>query len=106
MAGRRSSERRVVVFEEVHETLTFRQLCRESGVHGRTARRLIELGLAQPVDAARHDERFGRDAVALLARAERLRRDLALDHQGAVLACELLGRIERLEARLSRYERP
>ena len=106
MAARRASRRTVVIFEERRETLTFSQLCREAGVHGRTARRMIELGLAQPVDTRGGEERFGVEVVAVLARAERLRSDLALDHQGAVLACELLGRIERLESRLSRYERP
>jgi hypothetical protein len=39
-----------------------------------------------------------------VARAARLRRDLALNCAGAVLACELLARIDELERRLSRYE--
>jgi hypothetical protein len=48
--------------------------------------------------------RFPRDAAARLARAARLRRDLALSYAGAVLASELLARIDELEERLSRYE--
>jgi hypothetical protein len=34
----------------------------------------------------------------------RLRRDLGLNYAGAVLACELLARIEELEERLGRFE--
>jgi hypothetical protein len=36
----------------------------------------------------------------------RLRRDLGLNYAGAILACDLLARIEELEARLSRHEPP
>ena len=50
--------------------------------------------------------RFPPDAAARLAKAARLRRDLALNYAGAVLACELLARIEQLEERLRRYEPP
>jgi hypothetical protein len=45
------------------------------------------------------------DAAARLARTMRLRRDLGLDYAGAILACQLLARIDELEARLRRYER-
>jgi hypothetical protein len=44
------------------------------------------------------------EAAERLARAMRLRRDLGLNYAGAVLACELLARIDELERRLSRYE--
>jgi hypothetical protein len=43
-----------------------------------------------------------RDAAARLARAGRLRRDLGLNYAGAILACELLARIDELEAPLRR----
>jgi chaperone modulatory protein CbpM len=43
-----------------------------------------------------------RDAAARLARAGRLRRDLGLNYAGAILACELLARIDELEAHLGR----
>jgi chaperone modulatory protein CbpM len=41
-----------------------------------------------------------------LTRVVRLRRDLGIDYAGAVLATELIARIEDLEARLRRYEHP
>ena len=42
--------------------------------------------------------------LARIAAAARLRRDLGLNWAGAVLACELLARIDELERRLRRYE--
>ena len=67
-------------------------LARESGLHPDAVRRFIRLGLLDPPP-------FPRDAAARLARARRLRRDLGLNYAGAVLACELLARIEELESR-------
>ena len=69
------------------------RLSRESGLHPELVRSLIALGLVPSGDGAQ------------LRRATRLRRDLGLNYAGAVLACELLARIDALEARLRRYER-
>ncbi|HEU4599527.1 MAG TPA: chaperone modulator CbpM [Solirubrobacterales bacterium] len=77
-------------------------LAREAGLHPELVRRFVALGLLDDADG--HPGLFWRDAAARLARAGRLRRDLGLNYAGAVLACELLERIERLEARLRRYE--
>ena len=66
-------------------------------------RRLIRLGLLEP-SGSLAAPLFPRDAAARLARAVRLRRDLGLNYAGAVLACELLARIDELEGRLRRYE--
>jgi hypothetical protein len=46
---------------------------------------------------------FPADAASQLARAARLRRDLGLGWSGAVFACELLRRIDDLEAQLRRH---
>jgi hypothetical protein len=70
------------------------RLARESGVHPDVVRRLIRLGLIRPT--------YSPAAPAQLARAARLRRDLGLDYTGAVLACELLARIDVLEEQLAR----
>ena len=74
---------------------SFDAVAREAGVHPELVRRLASLGL---VDSATPD------AAARIARAVRLRRDLGLNYAGALLACDLLDRIERLERRLRRYE--
>jgi hypothetical protein len=72
-----------------------RVLAREAGVHPSLVRRFVALGLLEPYPV---------DAAARIARAARLRRDLGLNYAGAVLACELLARIDELQRRLSRYE--
>jgi hypothetical protein len=70
-------------------------LAREAGVHPDLVRRFVALGLLEPYPV---------DAAARIARAARLRRDLGVNYAGAVLACELLARIDELQRRLSRYE--
>ena len=67
-------------------------LAEEAGLHPDLVLHFARLGLLDPVP-------FPRDAAARLARAARLRRDLGVNYAGAVLACELLARIEALEAR-------
>ena len=64
----------------------------------------VRLGLVEPAGGTARAPLFPRDAAARLARAMRLRRDLGLNYAGAVLACELLARIDELEERLRRYE--
>jgi hypothetical protein len=64
-------------------------LARKTGLHPELVRRLVTLGAVDPADW---------DAPARLSRITRLRRDLGLNYAGAILACELLERIERLEA--------
>jgi chaperone modulatory protein CbpM len=65
-------------------------LARRSGLHPDLVRRLIALDAVDPLDW---------DAAARLARLVRLRHDLGLNIAGAALACDLLERIEELEAR-------
>ena len=65
-------------------------LARRSGLHPDLVRRLIALDAVDPLDW---------DAAARLARVMRLRHDLGLNVAGAALVCDLLARIEELEAR-------
>jgi DNA-binding transcriptional MerR regulator len=81
-------------------------LAREAGLHPELVRRLVALGVLEAPVLSGGRELFPRDAAARLARIVRLRRDLGLNYAGAVLACELLARIDDLEARLRRYESP
>jgi hypothetical protein len=67
-----------------------RMLARRSGLHPDLVRRLIALDAVDPLDW---------DAAARLARLARLRDDLGLNVAGAALVCDLLVRIEELEAR-------
>ena len=79
-------------------------LAREAGLHPELVRRFLRLGLLETVGGTARAPLFPRDAAARLARAARLRRDLGLSYAGAVLASDLLARIDELEERLRRYE--
>jgi DNA-binding transcriptional MerR regulator len=76
-------------------------LARESGLHPDVVRVLVALGLLEPRAGTTVAPMFRRQDAPLLARAVRLRADLGLNYAGAVLACELLARIDELERRLS-----
>ncbi len=83
------------------EVVELTVLARQAGVKIVHVRRYLECGLFAPHLAAPADTpRFDPSNAARVARAERLRRDLALNYAGAVLVCELLDRIGELEARL------
>jgi len=82
------------------ELVELRVLAREAGVGRSAAGRFVALGLLDPVGGSAGRPLFPRNAAARLASAARLRRDLGLNYAGAVLACELLVRIEELESRL------
>jgi MerR HTH family regulatory protein len=79
-------------------------LAHDAGLHPELVRRLIALGALEPAAGTRADPRYPRDAASHLARVARLRRELGLSWNGALLAYDLLARIEQLEERLRRYE--
>ena len=79
-------------------------LAREAGLHPDLVGRLVRLGLVEPSGGTPSAPLFPPDAASRLARAARLRRDLALSYAGAILACDLLARIDELEERLARSE--
>jgi hypothetical protein len=79
-------------------------VAREAGLHPDLVRQLIALGALEPRGGTTRAPLFPRDAAARLARITRLRRDLGLNYAGAMLACDLLKRIETLEHRLARLE--
>jgi hypothetical protein len=81
-------------------------LARQAGLHPDLVRRFVALGLVEPSRTDEVPPRFAPEAAAQLARAARLRRDLGVNYAGAILASELLARIDELELRLRRYEPP
>jgi MerR-like DNA binding protein len=81
--------------------ITLEELARAAGVHPELVRRLVRMGLVDPPSSL---DLWPRAAAVRLARAVRLRRDLGLNYAGALLASDLLERIEELEGRLRRYE--
>jgi len=86
------------------DTLDIDALAAEAGLHPDVVRRFVDLGLLAPAPGPGREPRFPRDAAAILARAQRLRRDLGIGYAGAVLACELLSRIDDLQTQLRRHE--
>jgi DNA-binding transcriptional MerR regulator len=79
-------------------------LARETGLHPELVRRLVRLGMIEPAGGTAQAPLFRPDTASRLALVLRLRRDLGLNYAGAVLAGELLARIDQLEERLRRYE--
>jgi hypothetical protein len=79
-------------------------LAHEAGLHPDLVRRLLRLGVIDAAGGTAGAPLFPRDAAARLARTMRLRQDLGLNYAGAILATQLLARIEELEDRLRRYE--
>jgi DNA-binding transcriptional MerR regulator len=75
-------------------------LARDADVHPDMVRRFAQLGLLEPRGGTRAAPLFRPQDAFLIARAMRLRRDLGVNYAGAVLAIELLDRIEDLEHRL------
>jgi hypothetical protein len=99
---RRASALRVThrVYAGDTELVELAVLAREAGVGRSAAGRFVALGLLEPIGGSAGRPLFPRNAAARLASAARLRRDLGLNYAGAVLASELLVRIEELERRL------
>jgi hypothetical protein len=81
-------------------------LAGDAGLHPDVVRRLVGLGLIEPGGGTRASPLFERGDAALLRSAVRLRRDLGLNYAGAVLACELLARIDELEQQARRSDAP
>ncbi|WP_084352598.1 chaperone modulator CbpM [Millisia brevis] len=69
----------------------------DSGLHPDLVVRLIALGAVEAAGGTRSAPLFPADTAARLARIVRLRRDLGLNYAGALLATDLLSRIEALE---------
>jgi hypothetical protein len=69
-------------------------------LHPEVVLRLTRLGLLEPEGGTAAAPLYRSQDAALLVRAVRLRGGLGLNYAGAVLASELLARIEELEQRL------
>ena len=97
MSARRTS-RRASDETAVGRTIELTVVARQAGVQVSLARRYLAFGLFEACAGTSDAPLFEPICAARLAKAERLRRDLSLNYAGAVLVCELLDRIEELEA--------
>jgi hypothetical protein len=97
MSARRTS-RRASGETAVGHAIELTVVARQAGVQVSLARRYLTFGLFEACAGTSDAPLFEPICAARLAKAERLRRDLGLNYAGAVLVCELLDRIEELEA--------
>ena len=83
---------------EVH--LSLRDLAVACGISASRVERLVRLGLVEPERDA--PDRFSSAAAARLRRMLRLRADLRVNLAGAAIIVDLVERLERLDAELTR----
>jgi hypothetical protein len=100
MASATTRRRGGSLVKRAPELVSLTALAPKAGLHPEVVARLVSLGLIEPRGGTASAPLFRREDAILLARAARLRGDLGLDYAGAVLATELLVRIEELEQRL------
>ena len=81
-------------------------LSRSAGVHPDLIADYVDLGLIEPVDErGEHEWLFDDDALFVLRRIERLRRDLGINLEGVGVILELLHQIEDLRQELERMRK-
>ena len=78
---------------------------RLTGLHPDLVRRLVVLGLLDPVSGPTDEMRFAASQVAAAARLNRLRASFSLNYSALGLVTELLDRIADLEAALAAHRR-
>ena len=80
--------------------LSLRDLAVACGISATRAARLIRLGLVEP--EANAPDRFSSATAARLRRMLRLRADLGVNLAGTAIIVDLIERLERLDAELTR----
>jgi DNA-binding transcriptional MerR regulator len=73
---------------------------RVAGIHPEMARRLVALGLLEPVSDSAGELWFGGDQLLAVARIRRLRVGLGLNYASLGLVADLLDRVAELERQL------
>jgi hypothetical protein len=94
------------LFRPARRLVAIETIARDARVHPEMVRQLVRLGLLEARGGTSTAPLFRPQDAFLVARAMRLRRDLGVNYAGAVLAIELLARIEDLEQRLRAAQRP
>jgi DNA-binding transcriptional MerR regulator len=78
--------------------LSLDQFAHAAGLHPQQVRRLVALGLLDPVTSAGGRLEFPPSQLAVAARVQRLRAGLGLNYAAVGVVLDLLARIEELEA--------
>lgn len=80
--------------------MSLEQFADAAGLHPQLVRRLVALGLLDPVIGATGRLEFPPSQLAVAARVQRLRAGLSLNYAAVGVVLDLLARIEELEAAL------
>lgn len=78
-------------------TFTVTEFCLHTGVSEEELNEIVELGMIEPCDTYNPPWHFDDAAAALVGRAIRLRRELALDWPGTAVTLTLLEENQRLQ---------
>lgn len=105
MSMRKDEFTAVEVLED-RDGLTPGQLSLSFRLSAEELRELVDEGVIEPLAERGGQPRFAAASLRRIRCALRLRRDLGVNWAGAALALELIEEVERLRARLLRYENP
>ncbi|MCW2877374.1 MAG: hypothetical protein JWQ95_1474 [Sphaerisporangium sp.] len=86
--------------------ISLESFARAGGLHPEQVRRLVILGLLDPVADYGDDMRFPPSQLILLGRIERLHAGLSLNYASLGVVIDLLDRIAELETALRQRSRP
>lgn len=89
---------------EEEAALSLGELCRACGVTAEEVLSLVDEGVVEPRGQEPLVWRFESISIRRVRSAHRLRRDLGVNLAGVALALELIEELDRLRARLQRYE--
>ncbi|WP_214415305.1 chaperone modulator CbpM [Sphaerisporangium fuscum] len=82
--------------------ISLESFARAAGLHPDQVRRLVCLGLIDPMTRGQEDMRFAPSQLARIGRIERLHAGLSLNYAALGVVIDLLDRIAELEAALRR----
>jgi chaperone modulatory protein CbpM len=86
--------------------ISLESFARAGGLHPEQIRRLVRLGLLDPMADYGDDMRFPPSQLVLLGRIERLHAGLCLNYASLGVVIDLLDRIAELESALRHRSRP
>lgn len=96
---------RVELLED-RDGLTLRELSLSFSLSIEQLRELVDEGVIEPLAEEGGQWRFASASLRRIRCALQFKRDLGVNWAGAALALELLDELEKLRARLRRYENP
>lgn len=98
---------------QINITLCSNDLCEQIEITEQELVEIVTHGIVKPRDLQANEWQFDAEVVAIVARANRLRRDLQINWSGVALALDLLDEVEGLRRenallrrRLERFEEP